>query len=101
MLRRAILAFALLMIASLGWAYWVATSAPVVRRATIAMAGWPAGAPPVRLLLLSDIHVAGPDMPPERLARIVGQVTAGLGTSGLPLRLGAVPDIWLLSLTGR
>ena len=27
-------------------------------------------------------------------------VTAGLGTSGLPLRLGAVPDMWLLTLKG-
>lgn len=25
-------------------------------------------------------------------------VTAGLGTSGLPLRLGAVPDLWLVRL---
>jgi predicted MPP superfamily phosphohydrolase len=25
-------------------------------------------------------------------------VTAGLGTSGLPLRLGAEPDLWLLTL---
>ena len=25
-------------------------------------------------------------------------VTAGLGTSGLPLRLGAVPDLWLIRI---
>jgi len=25
-------------------------------------------------------------------------VTAGLGTSGLPLRLGAAPDLWLIWL---
>ena len=25
-------------------------------------------------------------------------VTAGLGTSGVPLRLGAVPDLWLVRL---
>jgi predicted MPP superfamily phosphohydrolase len=25
-------------------------------------------------------------------------VTAGLGTSGIPLRLGAVPDLWLIEL---
>ena len=28
-------------------------------------------------------------------------VTAGLGTSGLPLRLGAVPDLWLVRLGPR
>ena len=28
-------------------------------------------------------------------------VTAGLGTSGLPLRLGAPPDMWLLTLGPR
>ena len=28
-------------------------------------------------------------------------VTAGLGTSGLPLRLGAVPDLWLIRLGPR
>lgn len=25
-------------------------------------------------------------------------VTAGLGTSGLPLRLGAAPDLWLIRI---
>ena len=49
---------------------------PVVRRATVALPGYPAGAPPLTIALLSDIHVAGPDMPPSRLARIVGQVNA-------------------------
>jgi predicted MPP superfamily phosphohydrolase len=28
-------------------------------------------------------------------------VTAGLGTSGLPLRLGAVPDLWLVTIGPR
>ncbi|UUX98477.1 metallophosphoesterase [Sphingomonas sp. J315] len=49
---------------------------PTVRTATIAMADWPKGQPPLRVALLSDLHVAGPDMPPERLARIVTQVNA-------------------------
>ena len=38
--------------------------------------GWPAGAAPVRAVLIADLHVAGPDMPPARLARIVAQVNA-------------------------
>jgi predicted MPP superfamily phosphohydrolase len=59
-----------------GWAYWTAIADPVVREAHLALPGWPAGAPPVRAVLLADLHVAGPDMPPARLARIVGQVNA-------------------------
>lgn len=49
---------------------------PVVRHATLALRDWPAGAPRVRAVLISDIHVAGPDMPPERLGRIVDQINA-------------------------
>jgi hypothetical protein len=56
--------------------YSVATSTPVVRRATISMADWPPGVAPARILLISDIHVAGPDMPPARLGRIVQQINA-------------------------
>jgi predicted MPP superfamily phosphohydrolase len=59
-----------------GWAYWTAVADPVVRAAELGLPGWPAGAPPVRAVLISDLHVAGPDMPPERLARIVAQVNA-------------------------
>lgn len=59
-----------------GWGYWSATSDPVVREARVAVPSWPAGERPLRVALLSDIHVAGPDMPPERLARIVEQVNA-------------------------
>lgn len=49
---------------------------PDVMRLTARIKGIPADTPPMRLLLLSDIHVAGPDMPPERLARIVQQANA-------------------------
>src|ERR1051325_8464518 len=59
-----------------GWGYWTATSEPLVREAGIALPGWPAGAPPLQAVLISDLHVAGPDMPPERLGRIVAQVNA-------------------------
>jgi predicted MPP superfamily phosphohydrolase len=48
---------------------------PVVQRTAVALPGLAAGSR-VTVALLSDIHVAGPDMPPERLARIVGQVNA-------------------------
>lgn len=65
---------ALLGLLLLGRGYWNATRDPVVRTASVAVADWPAGQPPLRILLLSDIHVAGPDMPPQRLARIVGDL---------------------------
>ncbi|MCP3732289.1 metallophosphoesterase [Sphingomonas sp. MG17] len=71
--------FAILLLLALGVllvGYRNATADPVVRRARVAMASWPAGAPPLRIALLSDIHVAGPDMPPARLERIVAQVNA-------------------------
>ncbi|WP_086608213.1 metallophosphoesterase [Erythrobacter donghaensis] len=50
--------------------------APVVERLVIESSALPRATPPVRIALLADIHVAGPDMPPERLARIVAQVNA-------------------------
>ena len=51
--------------------YWNATRDPVVRSATVAVDDWPPERRPQTALLLSDIHVVGPDMPPERLDRIV------------------------------
>ena len=53
--------------------YRVATSDPVRREAAINAEGL---TKPVRLVLISDIHVAGPDMPPRRLERIVSQINA-------------------------
>ncbi|SBV33666.1 Predicted phosphohydrolase [uncultured Sphingopyxis sp.] len=54
--------------------YWNATRDPVIRTATLGVAGLPMEQPALKLLLLSDIHVAGPDMPPERLVRIVADL---------------------------
>ena len=75
-MRRFLLLSVALVLALLGWCYWTAVADPVVREADVALPRWPAGAPPVRALLMSDLHVAGPDMPPERLARIVDQANA-------------------------
>lgn len=72
MLIRRLLMFAILLVAAgLAWGYAGAVAAPEIRRASLALPGLPAGAPPLRVLLVSDIHVAGPDMPPERLSAIV------------------------------
>lgn len=56
---------------------WLDTTAdPVVRSATVTLPGLFPSAGPQRLVVISDLHVAGPDMPPSRLARIVGQINA-------------------------
>ena len=51
-------------------------SDPVVERTQIALPGLDPAQGPIRIALISDIHVAGPDMPPERLARTVEQINA-------------------------
>lgn len=51
-----------------------ATADPIVRRATIMLAHWPAGTPPVRLVLISDVHIGNSVMDPARLERIVRQI---------------------------
>lgn len=56
--------------------YRSARADPVVRRMTVKLPGWPAGATPVTVALLSDIHIGSPATPPARLARIVAQVNA-------------------------
>ncbi len=75
-LRRLLLILAALALILLIWGYAEATSKPRIRRAALTLVDWPAGAAPVRAVLISDIHVAGPDMPPERLAGIVAQINA-------------------------
>lgn len=60
----------------LGWGYGQAVSEPRMRTAKLDLAGWPMGAPRLRILLLSDLHVAGPDMPPHRLAAILDRAAA-------------------------
>ncbi|HYD14751.1 MAG TPA: metallophosphoesterase [Allosphingosinicella sp.] len=74
--KRFLLLLAALLLLLLGWSYWRAIADPAVREARVELPGFPAGQAPVRVALLSDLHVQGPDMPPERLARIVEQVNA-------------------------
>ncbi|SNS78169.1 hypothetical protein SAMN06295912_1168 [Sphingomonas laterariae] len=63
-------------VAVIGWCYWTAITDPIVRQADVPLLPPDSGLPPLRLLLISDIHVAGPDMTPTRLSRIVGQINA-------------------------
>jgi predicted MPP superfamily phosphohydrolase len=74
--KRFLLILAALLLLLLGWCYWSAIVDPVVRRATVALPGYPAGQPGLKVALIADIHVQGPDMPPDRLGRIVEQVNA-------------------------
>ena len=48
----------------------------VVRRASIVLPDWPAGAPPITVALASDIHVGGGAMSPARLVRVMDQIAA-------------------------
>ncbi len=82
---RIAIALLLLAIGLAGYGYWTAGQAPVVREANIEVRAWPTGEPPVRILLMSDIHIAGPDMPPSRLERIVEQAN------------GLQPDVVLIA----
>jgi predicted MPP superfamily phosphohydrolase len=70
----ALLVLAALAVLAAGYAN--ATADPVVRRLTVRAAGYPNGAAPLRILLFSDLHVHGPDMPPSRVGRIVDRINA-------------------------
>ena len=75
--RSKLLAFVALLLtaaATVLTGYRNATAVPAVRRLQVKLPGFPEGSAPVRLVLLSDIHVHGPDMPPSRVATIVAQV---------------------------
>jgi len=56
--------------------YRNATAVPLVRQAVVRLPGYPAAARPLRVVLFSDFHVHGPDMPPDRVSRIVDQINA-------------------------
>ncbi|HEY0130276.1 MAG TPA: metallophosphoesterase, partial [Allosphingosinicella sp.] len=73
-LQRLLLIAALAGAALLLFCYGTAVWEPKVRTIRVAAAGWPSGTLPLRLVLISDVHVGGPDMPPARVRRIVEQI---------------------------
>ncbi|WP_353228376.1 metallophosphoesterase [Novosphingobium sp.] len=78
-----------------GWGLIMARSDPVVRRVTLIVDGFPRGTPPLRLALVSDIHVGNWAMPASRLERIVDQINAQAPDAVLiagDLVNGGVPD---------
>ncbi len=54
--------------------YSNARADPIVREAYVPVADWPVDEPPLRVLSIADVQVAGPDMPPERVRRIARQM---------------------------
>lgn len=73
----ALLCLLLAVIVFVGWLFANARAMPVVRQAEIALP-FPADAPrrPIRIALMTDTHLSGPDNSPERMARIVAQINA-------------------------
>jgi uncharacterized protein len=54
----------------------LANSAPIQREARVSLPGWPAGEPPLRVVLLSDLHTAWPGNSPARLAQTADRIAA-------------------------
>lgn len=75
-MKRALAVLLLLALAVPLFGYRNATADPIVRRANVGFRSWPVGTPPIRVALLADIHVQGPDLSPGRMARIAAQVNA-------------------------
>jgi hypothetical protein len=69
-------AIAVSVMAVLAAGYRSATAMPIVRRLVLTVPTYPATGAPFRIVLFSDLHVQGPDMPPERVERIVEQINA-------------------------
>jgi hypothetical protein len=76
MIRKLLLLLVLIGLIVAGKAYHDTMRDPVVQRATIISDSMDPQAAPVTIALIADIHVAGPDMPPSRVERIVAQVNA-------------------------
>lgn len=72
LLFRFAFAFVLIGLLFLGWMHGQARRDPIVRRVTVRLPNWPAGARPVRVLLWSDLHLGNRATGPKRLARLVG-----------------------------
>jgi len=76
MIRKALIAFAAIA-ALLVWKIWSDTmSDPVIERLVLVSDALSAAAKPITIAFIADIHMAGPDMPPERVERIVDQTNS-------------------------
>ncbi|MDB5720656.1 MAG: metallophosphoesterase [Alphaproteobacteria bacterium] len=75
-MRRWIAILLLIAIAFLGYMFVEARRMPAMRIATLPLAGLAEGQRPIRIALLGDSHLSGPDSSSERLDRIVADVNA-------------------------
>jgi len=73
-IKRLFLLALILGLGLLGKSWYDTMRDPVVQRLALTSDALEPGTTPITIALLADIHVAGPDMPPSRLARIVEQV---------------------------
>jgi hypothetical protein len=76
MIRKILLILMLVAVLVLGKAGFDTLRDPVVQRLSVNSTALPPGQRPVTIALISDIHMAGPDMPPARVERIVSQINA-------------------------
>lgn len=74
--RRVITGFLLVALGLAAWGLGEARSDPVVRRARVRLPGWPAGAAPMRVALVSDLHLGDLATDAARLDRVADRVTA-------------------------
>ena len=58
------------------WGFWWEPRQLVTVRQTLALPGWPAGAGPLRVALISDLHAGGPFVKPEKIREIVTRINA-------------------------
>lgn len=74
--RRLLLALAVIGVVIFALGYRNATADPIIREARVAMPNWPEGAPPMRVLLMSDVHATLHDMPLSRVKHLVAIANA-------------------------
>lgn len=78
-MRRTLWALALFLLASGAVAVWAVAIEParlVVRERVLDLPGWPDDAPPLRVAVLTDLHIGSPFNGPERLPQLVARTAA-------------------------
>jgi uncharacterized protein len=73
---RLLLALGVLGLALLIYGLWLAQSRPVERHVSIQAPNWPAGTPPLRLVLATDLHVSNLERSKGRIIRVIAQINA-------------------------
>jgi predicted MPP superfamily phosphohydrolase len=74
--RRRIAILLLIGLMLVGYMFFEAYRMPAIRTAHLPLAGLAAGHAPVKVALLADTHLSGPDNGPERMGRIVDAINA-------------------------